>query len=144
MTKESAEHVTWRGMRERCTNINCTRYRDYGGRGITVCVRWQNSFEDFLEDMGRKPTPNHVIDRIDNDGNYEPSNCKWATQKESCNNRRTSKLYTFNGKTQTIPQWADNVGILTSTLNSRIGNYGWDLERALVEPIDNTRRRNPK
>jgi hypothetical protein len=85
------EYSVWDAMRQRCTNPNNPVYRHYGGRGITVCERWMHSFRDFLADMGRRPTTKHSIDRIDNDGNYEPGNCRWATQQEQCNNTRRNK-----------------------------------------------------
>lgn len=83
----SSEYRTWGGMVQRCTNPNNSRYSSYGGRGITVCDRWR-TFENFLEDMGRRPSPDHSIDRIDNDGSYEPGNVRWATKSQQQINRR--------------------------------------------------------
>jgi len=85
---QTPEYASWEHMKDRCYNQNCNRYYLYGGRGIKVCERWRNSYVAFLKDMGRKPSHIHSIDRLDTNGNYEPSNCKWSTPKEQANNRR--------------------------------------------------------
>jgi len=88
---DSLEYKIWQAMKNRCTNKNVDSYVNYGGRGIKVCERWLNSFENFYADMGPRPGKEYSIDRINNDDNYEPNNCRWATKKEQQNNRRNSK-----------------------------------------------------
>jgi hypothetical protein len=121
-------------MIQRCTNSNYTYYKDYGGRGIKVCDRWLNSFEDFLADMREAPK-GLSLDRIDNNGDYTPENCRWATIKEQCNNTRCNHLLTYNGKTQSISQWANELGTKWITLYKRINTYGWSVDRALSTPV---------
>jgi hypothetical protein len=104
------EHDAWRGMLARCRNPRHPSYKNYGGRGITACERW-NSFENFLDDMGKRPSPKHSLDRIDNNGNYEPGNCRWATRREQANNTRMNRFVTFDGRTMTLAQWARETGI---------------------------------
>lgn len=128
----SSENHTWQQMRRRCQNPTHPRYADYGGRGIGVCERWA-SFENFLADMGRRPSPTHTLDRINNDGNYEPSNCRWATKREQTLNSRHARMIEFNGRTQCMTDWAAEIGLKTTTLWQRL-NLGWPVERALTEP----------
>lgn len=110
----------WRAMRTRCNNPNDIFYARYGGRGIKVCDRWQSSFENFLEDMGKKPTIKHTLDRIDNSGDYEPSNCRWATQAEQANNKRNNRTVTYGGKTMTVAEWAKELGCGYMELYDRV------------------------
>lgn len=129
------QHHSWKGMRARCKNTKNTSYKDYGGRGIKVCDRWM-SYDNFIADMGEPPSPQHSIERINNNGNYEPSNCRWATKKEQANNRRKridAKEITYNGVTKSIPEWA-KISNLTYQIISRRLNEGWDVETILTKP----------
>lgn len=119
----------WRDMVDRCTNKNNKRYSSYGGRGITVCDKWL-TFYGFYRDMGDKPS-GKSLDRIDNNKGYSRENCRWATPTEQNNNKRNSHYLTFNGKTQTITQWARELNINKGTLQTRIVKQKWPIERAL-------------
>jgi hypothetical protein len=127
------EHNAWRNMLDRCYNPNCRGYADYGARGITVCERWRLSFHDFLADMGRRLSNRHSIDRIDNDGNYEPGNCRWATQKEQQGNRRNTAWIEFKGCVTTIGDLAKEYGMPHATLYNRV-KRGWPESRWL-DPV---------
>lgn len=131
-------HV-WYGMKRRCENPKDTSYHRYGGRGITVCEEWSNSYEAFVDwamESGYDPNSKHkecTLDRIDNNGNYEPSNCRWANMTVQSNNRRSSVLITYQGETLTVAEWAKKVGLNHGALLNRI-NQGWDIEVALTTP----------
>lgn len=124
----------WAGMIGRCTRTRHKSYRNYGGRGIKVCERWM-SFANFAADMPPFPGDGYQIDRIDNDGNYEPGNCRWATRKENMRNRRTTHLMTLNGVTKPMSDWADELGINRDTIRDRL-RRGWSEERALTVPVE--------
>lgn len=132
----SPTYQSWCCMKQRCLNPNTFAYKDYGGRGITFCERWQ-SFEAFFLDMGVKPKGT-TLERINNDGNYEPGNCKWATRREQQNNRRCSRLITINGTAMTIGQAATKYGLSWKLLDSRI-SAGWPIEKAIL-PKKKTKR----
>lgn len=125
-------YKVWMGIRVRCTNPKERSYPNYGGRGIQICERWL-TFENFLADMGDRPA-GYEIDRIDNNGNYEPSNCRWVSRKVNLNNKRDNRVIEFNGESKTMAQWAEQCGIRWDTLRSRIDRYGWSIERALTTP----------
>lgn len=131
----SPEHQTWTNMRRRCADRSKPEYKNYGGRGIKVCARWRNSYEAFLSDMGRRPSSLHSIERIDNDGNYEPKNCKWALRYDQARNRRDNIPITFMGVTKCRADWADDLGISRTTLRGRLDRHGWSVERALTTPV---------
>jgi len=125
-------YETWKGMMKRCYNENHIAFRHYGGRGIKVCEKW-HKYINFKNDMGTKPD-NLSIDRIDNDGNYTPDNCRWATMKEQSYNRRNNKRLTYKGMTKTLYQWAESVDMDPHTFTNRIRN-GWSIEKALFHPV---------
>lgn len=135
---ESPEYRAWGAMRERCRDPRCKSYYRYGGRGINVCDRWYDSFEAFYEDMGPRPSTAHSVDRIDTFGDYEPSNCRWATIQEQQNNTRANVVVEFQGKRQTLTQWARVLGIKSTTLATRL-DRGWTIERALRQSVGNYR-----
>lgn len=137
MTKTS-EYMTWRGIVQRCDNPNSPNFKHYGARGIEVCERWKN-FEHFLEDMGLRPSPEHSIERIDNDGPYSPTNCKWGTDSEQANNTRQNVRITFNGRTLTIAQWAVELKLPHTMLRQRVDS-GWPVERVFSQPARITKR----
>jgi hypothetical protein len=114
-------------MKARCYETANIRYSNYGGRGITVCDRWRYSFENFIADMGEKPTPKHSIDRIDNNGNYEPGNCRWATPSEQVLNRNVWK-YEFNGKMLNPCQIDIELGLKIGTVSGRKNKNKWTIE----------------
>jgi hypothetical protein len=124
---------TYAGIIDRCHNPDCTSYYWYGARGIEMCERWQCSLDAFIKDMGPPPTAQHSIDRINHNGNYEPSNCRWATQEEQNNNTRRSKLIDWNGRTQSIRDWAKEYNIGSRALSERL-RRGWDMEKSLTTP----------
>jgi len=130
----STEYRTWANMKNRCYNTRSKRFNDWGGRGIKVCDRWIDSFENFLEDMGKKPTPQHSIDRIDNNGNYTPSNCKWSTTIEQSNNKNNNVVLEYKGRKLTISEWSRVTKITDKVLYSRISK-GWNVEKTLTTPI---------
>lgn len=118
-------------MLTRCTNPNVPIYKYYGGRGITVCERWEK-FENFLVDMG-EPPPGLTIDRLDNDKGYFKDNCAWRTPLEQGNNRRNTVKVTFNGLTMTLREWSEHLGVSYEMVKARYWN-GWSAERMLTEP----------
>jgi len=127
-------------MKERCLNSSLPNYKYYGARGIRVCDRWLHSFEKFFEDMGPRPSPRHTIERRDNDGDYTPENCYWATWSQQARNRRNNRVVTFNGDTKILSEWADAAGIPVNTLHNRLSR-GWSVARALTTPVRPWRRR---
>lgn len=128
------EHLAWQQMRRRCCKPGSKSYGDYGGRGITVCDKWMNSFEAFFADVGKRPSPGHTLDRIDVNGNYEPGNVRWATKIEQANNTRANRVLTVGGETMTMSQWARRVGRSAGLIHWRL-NKGWTPESAVLKPV---------
>jgi len=120
----------WSDMKQRCYNQKAQQYKNYGARGIEVCPRWLESFDNFLEDMGEKPE-GMSIDRINVNGNYEPSNCRWATNKVQQTNKRTCRIIEFNGVSMTKRDWANHLGMHEATITTRL-NAGWPVEMILT------------
>lgn len=128
---DQPEYSIWGAMKQRCLNSNNSRYHDYGGRGIGIHPSWVESFWTFLEDMGSRPSSDYSIDRKDNDGDYTPKNCRWATRREQHNNRNNNNSVTFRGKTQTLTEWSRELGVERTTLRWRLDN-GWSAEKTFT------------
>lgn len=131
--KHPVEYRCYSSMKTRCYNKNCIPYKNYGGRGITMCDRWLGpfGFVNFMADMGERPSDEYSLDRIDNDKEYSPKNCRWASAREQGNNRRTNRLLSYNGETHTEAEWARKIGVRRGTLHERL-RRGVPLERALT------------
>lgn len=121
----------WSNIISRTENPNVKSFQDYGERGITMCRRWRNSFEDFSADVGDRPTPKHTLERIDNNGNYEPDNVKWALPLEQANNKRNNRMLTFQGRTQSLAMWCRELHLNYDRIKSRL-HRGMSVENALL------------
>lgn len=137
--KAQPEYTIWRAMKSRCQNPKTAHYEQYGGRGIRVCMPW-NSFEQFLKDMGPRPSPQHTIDRINNNRGYNKKNCRWATMKEQQNNRRNNVRVEIEGEVKTLSQWCEIYGIHISTVHKRT-ERGWTVVEALQKPLLRNRKK---
>lgn len=134
----TSTHKIWASMMQRCNNPNNTYYYCYGGRGIAVCERW-HKFENFLEDMGERPE-GLTLERIDNNDGYYKDNCRWASPKEQARNRINSVDITYDGRTQCIAAWEEELGFKHGTLWMRVNKYGWSVDRAIETPVGNFSR----
>lgn len=138
------EYIAWAGMIQRCTNPKSNRYEHYGGRGIAVCERWLE-FENFLHDVGQKPSPLHTLGRIDNSKGYSQDNCRWETKTQQGRNKRNNVLVTAFGKTTTLSGWEEITGVRRATISVRLG-LGWNPEEAVSRKPhygNKTRRHDP-
>lgn len=129
----TAEYKVWRGMKNRCHNPNEPSYCDYGGRGIFVCERWKR-YENFIEDMGRRPTRKHTIERVNNGLGYSPENCRWATTTEQGRNKRSNTILEVDGTKRCISEWAEFLGVSESTIHSRL-HMGWSINDSIQTPV---------
>lgn len=128
--RNSPEYYVWRGIRSRCNNPRTPNYHRYGGRGISVAEEW-NDFSNFLRDVGNRPGPDYSLDRINNDGNYEPGNVRWTTRVVQCRNTSCNRRLTFKGIEMTVSEWAEATGLGRTTIHYRI-KAGWEVEKILT------------
>jgi hypothetical protein len=133
--EHKAVYDAWLNMIFRCTKPGHKHYKYYGGRGILVCQAWLESVDRFVKDVGKRPSAKHSLDRIDNNGNYEPGNVRWATKLQQASNTRKNRYLTFSGETRTVSQWSRLKGIHKNTLTKRLKS-GWTTEDALTKPPD--------
>jgi len=134
LSRGAPVYRTWCSMIARCEDVNCEDFPRYGGRGISICSEWRASFEIFLADMGLPPSRNHSIDRIDNNEGYRPGNCRWAIKRVQANNTRRNVRLTFQGKTRTLSEWSEILGLPYVGLAHRI-RRGWSVDLALTKPF---------
>lgn len=133
--KVTTEYRIWSCMIDRCENVNTPAYSDYGGRGIKVCERWRNSFESFLSDVGKRPSKNHSLDRLNNDGNYEPGNFRWATRKEQSRNTRRTLIVEYNGENKPLREFCEHLKLDFRSVWHRISKEGLSVKEALEKPF---------
>lgn len=137
---KTPEYWAWQAMRQRCQNPKSNYFHYYGARGITVSERW-NKFENFIADMGRKPTPQHTLERVDNNSGYCASNCIWGTWQEQSRNTRRTRLVTINGVTKCLKDWCVELGQIYTLVVGRINNRKWDVITALTTPCQTQYRK---
>lgn len=133
--KSTRLYSIWSAMKERCNHQGFRQWKDYGGRGIKVCDEWNNDYSAFKTwAMSHGYNDGLTIDRIDNNGNYEPCNCRWVSMKEQMNNKNNNHVIAYNGKSQSLTKWAEELGINRGTLSGRINRYHWPVEKAFNTP----------
>lgn len=138
--KVAKEYLAWKRMRQRCYNPRFINFHRYGGRGIGVNSAWNSSFAAFLADMGPAPSPKHSLDRIDNEKDYGPGNCRWATVAEQNRNKGNNKNFEIDGKAKTLPEWAEIYGVSPVAARYRL-SVGWTAKDAITIPTPAMRRR---
>ena len=124
----------FKNIKQRCYNSNNTRFKHYGGRGIIICNSWLESFDNFLKDMGIPPSHKHQLDRINNDGNYCPENCRWVTNQENNRNKQSDFDVTYKGETKQLREWVEELDLDFSTVKKRL-LCGWDVEKSFTLPV---------
>lgn len=138
---DTSIYNVWFGMKQRCENQNHTSYKNYGGRGIKVCDRWQN-FENFYADMGESYKQGLTIERVENNRNYSPDNCEWVTWKKQNNNRRSNRIINLNGVTGTLMSFCEKYDIKYEIAKYRL-NKGWSVEKTFSTPVRTIKKRTP-
>jgi hypothetical protein len=138
---DTPEYRVWNTMRFRCGNPACKDYEDYGGRGIKVAPEW-SSFEAFYADMGSRPSPQHTLERVDNDKGYSRNNCVWATTKQQARNKRNQVRYEHNGESLLLSEWADRLNCDTRLIWHRIYRLNWTVAKAVTEPVKSNSKRS--
>lgn len=129
-------YAIWKAMKQRCLNPNSKSYSNYGKRGIKICEEWLNNYQSFYTwSINNGYKEDLTIDRINNDGNYEPSNCRWVDRLTQCNNTRQNKLYEINGVNKTIHQWALEYNVPVQRVRQRVYVHKWDILKALTTPV---------
>lgn len=131
---KTPEYNAWLAMKQRCSNRNHPCFKHYGARGISVCDEWQTSFQAFFRAMGERPSPQHTLERRDNERGYSPGNCYWATRSEQLANTRRTNRITMDGKTQCLKAWCRELGQNYGLALRRIKKLGWNVRKALTEP----------
>lgn len=131
----TSEYNIWHSMKKRCYDPNNQSYKNYGGRGITVCNEWINDFKQFFKDMGPRSSPQHSINRKNNNDNYKPDNCEWSTLEEQNNNKRTTKKITYKNQTKSLKNWCDELSLPYNTVFARLNRYKWSIQKAFENQI---------
>lgn len=137
------EYGVWSSMKFRCDNRKAADFKNYGGRGIKVCERWKK-FENFIVDVGRRPSERHTLERLDNNKGYELGNVVWATRRDQCLNKRNNRVIEFDGRAMTLEEWSMETEIPVNVLHARLGRLGWSVKKSLTTPIRHMSRRRNK
>lgn len=131
--KASPVYAVWKAIKQRCENPNNKSFSRYGGRGIRLCDRWRD-YAKFKEDMGPRPSPMHSVDRIDNNGHYEPENCRWVLPRQQARNKSSNTVAFHNGEWKSWSEWAESAAVSPQLLRSRVVVWGWPFHEALTTP----------